>query len=46
MAEIKNFYKSFMKIYRSTYDDKLNVVHVDEKGLYKTKNTTRYCIGV
>ena len=42
MVEREEFCKSFIKDDKSTFDDMLDVIHVDEKFSYMTKNTKKY----
>ena len=42
MVEREDFCKAFIKDDKSSYDDTLDVIHVDEKWFYMTKNTKKY----
>ena len=46
MVEREEFYKSFIKDGKSTFDDMLDVIRVDEKWFYMTKNTKKFDLGM
>ena len=46
MVEREDFCKSFIKEDNSTFDDMLDVIHVDEKWFYMSKNTKKFYLGM
>ena len=46
MAGREDFCKSFIKEDKSTFDDILDINHVDEKSFYMTKNAKRFYLGM
>ena len=46
MVERENISKSFNRDDKSTFDDMLDVIHVDEKWFYMTKNTKKFCLSM
>ena len=46
MIEREDFCKSFIKDDKSTFEDMLDVIHVDEKWFYITKIVKKFCLGM